>query len=739
MRAEVSGLGRLSNWCYQHRRLLVVLWVGAVVVVIGAAMSAGTAFKNDFSGGNSAALRTQHLLATKFPAQSGDTADVVIVTDGKLTDAANAAQIDRMVAALRPLAHVTGVQSPLGANAARQVSQQGNIGFAVVQFDNTSDHLPSAAVKRVIHVAQGFRHPGFEISLGGNPIGNVVTATPGSSTSIGVVAAIIIMLIAFGSVVAAGLPIITALVGVGIGFGVVALLSHVLTVPTFGPELMAMIGLGVGIDYALFVVTRYRQGLTEGRQPREATVVALSTAGRAVLFAGGTVVISLLGLFVVGLPFMDGLAVGAIAAVLMVLTAALTLLPGMLGFAGRAIDRLHVPGLLRRSQTRERGFWWRWSRMVQRHPWLCGSAALLVLVLLAIPLFSLRLGFSDASNDPTKLTTRQAYDALARGFGPGFNGPLVIAVSVPPGSASDRAVAGALDNRLRSEPGVAAVAPPQFNAAGDTAVIIAYPTTGPQAAQTASLVRHLRSDVIPSVVSGSRATVLVGGETAAGVDASSYLSQRLRWVIGLVILVSILLLMAVFRSIAIPIKAALMNLLSIGAAYGVIVAVYQWGWLSSVFGVSRTGPIDPWIPLMMFTIVFGLSMDYEVFLLSRIREEWRRTGVNSLAVADGLASTARVITAAAAIMICVFLSFVINDPLRVLDVFGLGLAVAVFVDATLVRMVLVPSVMQIMGRANWWMPTWLDRIVPKLGVEVEVPPPAPVPASAGAGVGARPG
>jgi RND superfamily putative drug exporter len=662
---------------------------------------------------------------------------VVVVTSGKLTDPANATQVDRLVAALRPLPHVTGVQNPLGPGAAHQLSDEGNIGFAVVQFDNTSDHLPSASVKRVIHVAQGFRRPGFAVSLGGNPIGNVVTAAPGSSTAIGVVAAMIIMLIAFGSVVAMGLPIITALSGVGIGFGIVALLSHVLTVPTFGPELMAMIGLGVGIDYALFVVTRYRQGLGEGRRPQEATVVSLSTAGRAVLFAGGTVVISLVGLFVVGLPFMDGLAVGSIAAVLMVLTAALTLLPGMLGFAGRAIDRLHVPGLLKGAKSHQRGFWWHWSRMVQRRPWLCGSAALLVLVLLAIPLFSLRLGFSDASNDPTKLTTRQAYDTLARGFGPGFNGPLVIAVSVPAGSASDRAVVGALDDRLRAVPGIAAVAPVQFNTAGDTAVIIAYPTTGPEAAQTASLVRHLRSTVIPTAIAGSKATVLVGGETAAGIDASHYLSQRLRCVIGLVILLSFLLLMAVFRSIAIPIKAAAMNLLSMGAAYGVIVAVYQWGWLSSLFGVSRTGPIDPWIPLMMFTIVFGLSMDYEVFLLSRIREEWRRSGVNSLAVADGLASTARVITAAAAIMICVFLSFVINDPLRVLDVFGLGLAVAVFVDATLVRMVLVPSAMQILGRRNWWMPAWLDRIVPTLGVEVEVLATASAPVESG--VSARSG
>jgi RND superfamily putative drug exporter len=432
---------------------------------------------------------------------------------------------------------------------------------------------------------------------------------------------------------------------------------------------------------------------------------------------------------------MVGLAVGSIFAVLLVLASALTLLPAMLGFVGQNIDRLHVPGLLKRSHTHQRGFWWHWSRTVQRHPLSCGLAALIVLLVLAIPFLSMRLGFSDASNDPPTLTTRQAYDGLAAGFGPGFNGPLVIAASIPGSSQAGRNAVDSLDAQLRTTPGIAAVAPVRINPAGDTAVIIAYPTTGPEAAQTASLVRHLRGTVIPRAIAGSSVSVLVGGETAAGIDASSYLSQRLPWVIGLVIVLSLLLLMAVFRSIAIPIKAAIMNLMSMGAAYGVIVAVYQWGWLSSVFGVSRTGPIDPWIPLMMFTIVFGLSMDYEVFLLSRIREEWRRSKVNTLAVADGLASTARVITAAAAIMVCVFLSFVINDPLRVLDVFGLGLAVAVLVDATLVRMVLVPSVMQLLGRANWWMPAWLDRIVPRLGVEVDVPPPATSPVETPVSVG----
>jgi RND superfamily putative drug exporter len=731
-----QGLARLAGWCYDHRRGVLVTWILVVVAIIGLSGAVGSAFKDNFNSGSSPSQRAQDLLAARFPAQAGDTANVVVHTTGQVNDAGNAATITRLVNALTPLPHVSSVRSPLSSGAQHQVSADGHTAFAIIQFDKTTPDLKSSETKALIRVARSFAHPGFEVALGGDPISAAVSATPGSSEAIGILAAIIIMLVAFGSVVAMGLPILIALVGVGIGYGLVDFASHGFTVPTFGPQLMAMIGLGVGIDYALFIVTRYRQGLHEGRDPRQATVVALSTSGRAVLFAGSTVIISLLGLFVVGLAFMNGLAVGTIAAVLMVLAAALTLLPAMLGFVGYNIDRLHLPGLLVRSPTAGGGFWYRWSRTVQRRPWVCGTAALAILLVLALPFLSMRLAFSDAGNDPTKLTTRQAYDLLARGFGPGFNGPLVLVADLHRGSAGDTSARQAavltLDNRLAQQPGLASVTPAVFNAAGDTAVIVAYPTTSPQAAQTASLVRHLRRAVVPSTAGRAGVTVLVGGVTAGGVDASHYLSDRLPLVIGLVILLSVLLLMMVFRSVAIPLKAAVMNLLSIGAAYGVVVAVFQWGWLGSVFGVSRRGPIDPWIPLMMFTIVFGLSMDYEVFLLSRIREEWRRRGVNTIAVADGLASTARVITAAAAIMVCVFGSFVINDPLRVLDVFGLGLAVAIFVDATVVRLVLVPSIMQLLGRANWWMPAWLDRLLPRLAVEADVPPVAArVPVQAG--------
>ena len=561
------------------------------------------------------------------------------------------------------------------------------------------------------------------MAVGGAPADNVVSAAPGSSEGIGITAAIVIMLLAFGSVVAMGLPLLIALTGVGLGFGIVDAASHVLTIPDFGPDLMAMIGLGVGIDYALLIVTRYRQELTGGREPREAAGVALSTAGRSVLFAGGTVVIALLGLLVVNLPFMDGLAVGAILAVLLVLAGALTLLPALFGFAGHAIDRLRIPAFSRRAARGgsgggpDRGFWYRWSLTVQRHPWACGIAAVVVLVVLAIPLLSMRQAFSDDGNEPPSLTTRQAYDLLSAGFGPGFNGPLIIAAELR--GPGETATVNALDARIRAVPGVASVAPAVFDPAGDAAVIVVYPTTSPEAAQTANLVAVLRDQVVPAVTAGTGVTALVGGETAGGVDASAYLAGRLPWVVGVVITLGFILLMIAFRSILVPLKAAVMNVLSIGAAYGVIVAVYQWGWLSAVFGVSRPGPIDPWIPLMIFAIVFGLSMDYEVFLVSRIQEHWLASKDNSHAVAAGLASTARVITAAAAIMVCVFASFVINDPLRILNVFGLGLAVAVFVDATLVRMVLVPSVMQLLGDANWWLPGFLRRSLP--GVSVDPP------------------
>ncbi|MHB8430564.1 MAG: MMPL family transporter [Acidimicrobiales bacterium] len=724
--AADTSLGRLAGWCYDHRGRVLLLWIAALIGITILAQSIGSQFSDSFAGGNSESQQVQSLLTARFPQRAGATADVVIHTPGPLDTAANRARTAAMVAKLGTLSHVSVVKSPF-APGAHQLSANGRIGFAVIQFNQDVAAVSDTTVQVVVNTAESFSRPDFQIALGGGPIAKVVGAKPGPTEGVGILAAMLIMLVAFGSVVAMGLPILAALFGIAIGFALEDLLSHVLTIPLFAPEMLAMIGLGVGIDYALFIVTRYRQGIYEGREPRHATIRSLATSGRAVLFAGTTVVISLVGLFVLQLPFLQGLAVGTIAAVVLVMAGALTLLPAMLGFAGRAIDRMHLPRLLQTGATPSpKSFWYRWSRMIQRRAWLSGALALLVLVTLALPLFSMRLAFTDASNGPTSLTTRQAYDLLAEGFGPGFNGPLVIASAID--SSSGLSAMDRVDAALRVTPGVAFATPVQTDASGSAAVIVAYPTSAPEAARTAQLVTHLRKDVIPRATSGTGQRVLVGGETAAGVDASNYLSHRLFWVIGAVIVLAFLLLMAVFRSVVIPLKAAIMNLLSVGAAYGVIVAVFQWGWGGSIIGIGHTGPIDPWIPLMMFTILFGLSMDYEVFLLSRMREEWRRTGDNSTAVADGLAKTARVITAAAAIMICVFGSFVIGDPLRVLKVFGLGLAVSIAIDASLVRMVLVPSVMELLGKANWFMPAWLERIVPTLGTEVDADGPHSEPA-----------
>lgn len=717
--AEESALARVAGWCHDHRWSVLILWL----VVLGAtnvfAQGVGSNFTNNLTGGTQPA---QRILDRAFPGLSGSPAEVVLTTPGPVTDASARSRTASMVAALTPLAHVSEVTSPFSNRGARQISPGGHIAYLQVLFDRQSGDLPQASIEKVITTAKSFAAPGYHVALGGQAISLVAGAKPGPSEGIGILAAIIIMLVAFGSVVAMGLPIITALFGIAIAFAVLDLLSRAITTPVFAPEMMAMIGLGVGIDYALFVVTRYRQGLAEGRAPREAASVSMATSGRSVVFAGTTVILSLVGLFILRLPFMQGLAVGAIAAVVLVMASAVTLLPAMLGFSGRAVDKLHVPGLLRSGvEPSARGFWYRWSRTVQRRPALAGAAALACLAVLIVPFFSMRLAFTDAGNDPLSTTTRQAFDALATGFGPGFNGPLVVAASLPEGR---QATVDSLQSRVAALPGVAFASPAQFSHSGRDAVIIAYPKTSPQAAATVNVVNSLRNQVIPDVTAGSGVKAYVGGETAGSVDASSYLSSRLVWVIGAVLVLSLLLLMAVFRSVAIPVKAAVVNLLSVGAAYGVIVAVFQWGWLGGLIGIGSTGPIDPWIPLMMFTILFGLSMDYEVFLLSRIREEWRRTGDNSSAVADGLAKSARVITAAAAIMICVFGSFVIGDPLHVLKVFGLGLAAAILIDATLVRMVLVPAVMELLGRANWWMPGWLDRLVPHLGVEVDVTPTA---------------
>ena len=713
---RVTILGRLARWCYQRRRTVVLLWIAGLLIVTGAGRTIGAQFKNDLGGSDSESARAQTLLRDQFPAQAGDSAQVVFRADN-VSDANTRTAITNALAALQGLPHVSGVRSPYAPDATTQLSADGHVAYGIVQFDTTADKLPNAAIQTVVDRGRAATPKGLTVEFGGAPIAKIQAPSLGASEAIGILAAVIILLLAFGSVIAMGLPILTAIFGIVIAFGALDVVSHALVVPTFGPELAALIGLGVGIDYALLIITRYRQHLHDTSDPERAIIAALATSGRSVVFAGSTVVISLLGLTLIGLPYIYGLAAGAIGAVVLVMTAALTLLPALVGFAGPRIDRLSIPHLRRSTVSDDtRTIAWRWSRVVQRHPAVAAVASLAILVALAIPLFAMRLAYSDAGNAQTSYTTRRAYDLLADGFGPGANGPLVIAARLPAGSAPS--ALDSLTTRLAATGNVAHVSRPRLNPAGDTAVVTVIPATSPQDAATQHLVHEIRDQVVPSMASAAGITVLVGGETAAGVDSSSQLSGRLPFVIGAVVLLSFILLIAVFRSIVVPLKAAVMNLLSVGAAYGVIVAVFQWGWLGSIIGIGKTAPIDPWVPVMLFTILFGLSMDYEVFLLSRVREEWLRTGDNATAVANGLAKTARVITAAAAIMVCVFGSFVLGD-VRVLKLFGLGMAAAVLVDATLVRMVLVPATMELLGDRNWWLPRWLQRVLPTIHVDAD--------------------
>ena len=720
-----SRIARLGAWCFTHRRATFAAWLFALVALMGAGHSIGNAFTDNLNGGSTQAEQAHALLRSEFPAYAGDTAQVVFHAPGGVIATATKQAVQATVDRLRSLPEVSSVRGPFDPNTPHQLNPDGTIAYATVQYTLPAGDLDKASINKLVDATHAASRPGLTVTAGGPPVQRIEKPGFGAAEGAGILAAALILLLAFGSVIAMGLPILTALFGLATAFGALDLISHGLTVPTFGPELAALLGIGVGIDYALFIVTRYRSHLHDGHEPHAAIGETLATSGRAVLFAGGTVVISLLGLLLVGLPYITGAAIGASTAVLLVMAAAVTLLPATLGAIGSRIDRLRLP-LPTRDRGPALGAWWRWSRRVQRRPALIGAAAVTALVILALPLISLRVGYGDAGNNPDSFASRQAYDLLARGFGPGSNGPLVIATTVP--DASGPATLGSLRRELAATPGVAGVSAVQPNPTGSAAVLTVTPASAPQAQRTVDLVHHIRDQVIPRALAGSGVRALVGGETAASIDSAAHLSHRLLPVILFVIALSLLLLAAVFRSVAIPLKAAVMNLLSTGAAYGVIVAVFQWGWATNIFNAGQKGPIDPWIPVMLFTILFGLSMDYELFLMSRIREEWLRTRDAADAVASGLASTARVITAAAAIMVCVFGAFALSD-LRPLKIFGLGMATAVLVDATLVRVLLVPAVMHLLGERAWWLPGWLDRALPQLAVE---PGARPAPAPSGA-------
>ena len=523
--------------------------------------------------------------------------------------------------------------------------------------------------------------------------------------------------LAFGALFAAFLPLITALIAIGIGYSITGLLSHVFSVASFSTILGILIGLGVGVDYALLIVTRHRTGLKGGRTIEDAAVNAVNTAGRAVFFAGITVCIALLGQFALGISFLYGIAVCAAITVALTMLASLTLLPALLGFLGmKVLSRRQRAQMRKTGPVAEEvtGFWRRWARTIERRPVLPAAVALATVVVIALPFFSLHLGLDDAGSDPSNTTTRQAYDLLAKGFGPGFNGPFQLVAELP--SPADEAAFVALTDTLSHQPGVVAVTPPRVSPSGTVAIANLYPSTSPQALQTSSLLDRLRDNVIPKAEAGTGLTVLVGGATAIQTDFAHVLSSKLPLFVGVVVVLAFLLLMAVFRSLLIPLVASIMNLLSIGASLGIMNAIFEWGWGHSLFGISGTAPVEVFVPVLLFSILFGLSMDYEVFLVSRMHEEWLLNDDNRVAVTLGQAETGRVITAAAAIMILVFASFVLGGII-IIKQFGIGLAGAIFIDAFIVRTVLVPSLMHLFGKANWWLPGWLDRVIPHLSVE----------------------
>jgi len=702
-------LARLADISYRRRGLMVLAWIVATVVLIGLGRGFAGEYEADYNTPGSDSKAASALTETSFSGYSGQ--EVYVVWEDP-SGAMSPAAKQKVNAFFGEAERVENIER----REAIRVSEDGTIATTTLPLTVPGWEVPKEDGETLVEAAEDNSGDGLRIELGGDPI--VRAQEGGNEEGIAFLAAAIVLVIAFGSLVAAGLPLIIALIGIGIsGAGLIALLANVIDVPDWTLAVAGLIGIGVGIDYALLVLTRFRTAMKAGKDRHDAVVEAVTTAGRSVLIAGSTVVIAILGLFITGLPYMYGVAISASLAVLVVMLAAITLLPALLSYLGPKVDRLRIP-ILGRNLDRAEGDGEspaaRWSHAVQRRPWAAAIIAVAILLALAAPALGMRLGFPDAGNDPKDTMTRQAYDLISEGFGPGANGPLVIAAELP--DAGAKATVNALAKDLRGEDGVAYVPPPRFNSDGTAAIITLIPTTSPQDEATSELVQHLRGTVIPEAVGNSGVNALVGGVNAALEDQSEYITGRMPWFIAGVVGLSFLLLLVAFHSPLISLKAGIMNLLSVCAAYGVMTLVAQGGAVGELIGIDHEVPIAPFMPVMMFAILFGLSMDYEVFLVSRIREEYLKDGDTRRAVADGLAKTARVITAAAAIMVVVFLAFVAS-PEVFLKLFGIGLAAAIFLDATLVRMVLVPAVMQLLDNRNWWIPGWLERILPRIDVE----------------------
>ena len=712
--ARVPLLERWARFSHRRRGRVIGAWALILVAMFFAQIMFGGQFISEFKNPGAESQRAQDLLKARFPARAGQDADLVFEASSGIANPETKATIDGLLRNVAAIPGVVGIESPYDSPA--NISKDGTIARAVVHWSTLGFDVKPSSFKALTQIVDNVSGADLRVKVGGEvALANQHQAF--GSEGLGFLAAIFILLIAFGSVVAMGLPLSAAIFGLVTGFAVIALGANIWKLPSFSPQFAAMIGLGVGIDYSLLVVTRFREGLHTGKSVEDSVVLAVTTAGRSVIFAGIVVSVSFLGLFVVGLPFVAALGAAGAVVVLTSVLVAMTLMPALLSLAGKRIDRWRVPFLHSTEGIDTNSGWYRLSKQIQRRPlaYFLGSAALLLF--LGIPILKMELGFTDAGNLPESSRARQAYDLLVKGFGPGFNGPLFVVADVS--AESDPTVRkGIIDSavqKIRATPNVVAVGPAVLNPAGDTALITLIPGTSPQSKETTGLVHRLRNESLPGAVSGTHAALLVTGATAGHVDAQDKITSRLPLLFTGVIGLSFILLMIVFRSVLVALKAAIMNLLSIGAAYGVIIAVFQWGWGADIIGVQK-GPVETFLPMMMFAILFGLSMDYEVFLISRIREEYLQTGDNATAVSNGLAATARVITAAAAIMVAVFSSFALGND-RIIKEFGIGLATAIFVDATIVRLILVPATMELLGDRNWWMPRWLDRLLPNVNVE----------------------
>ncbi|MER6131031.1 MMPL family transporter [Streptomyces sp. NPDC001815] len=696
----------MARWCYRHRLVVLLLWVGAFLGLGFAGSAAGTNYADTFSLPNTDSTRAYDLMAKAFPERSGDTDTVVWkVDEGTARDASVRSRIEPALEKIGRMEGVGEVSSPYTAQGAAQFSENGRIAYAQITFTEQANGVPKALVEDVVETAQDAGRDGLQVELGGQAITRTQEPPTGIAEMVGIVAAAVVLFLAFGSLFAMLLPLVVAIAALGTGLMATSLLSHVTDVPEVAPLLGSLIGLGVGIDYALFIVTRHRRGILRGMKPEEAAITALNTSGRAVLFAGGTVCIALAGMLVMNMRFLDGVVVATSLTVVLSVLAAVTLLPALLGLLGmRVLSRRQRHRLAAAGPESQEasGLAARWSMYVQRRPRSIAAGALVVMLILALPVLSIRLGATDQGNHQDSTTTRQAYDLLAEGFGPGFNGPLQVVVD---GGDTDGLVAA-----IRGTEGVAqvAAAPP---AEGIT-VIQVVPTTSPQSQKTDQLIDRLRDDVIPA--SGTEAHV--GGVTAVFKDFAAVTGDRLPYFVAAIISLGFLLLMVAFRSLVVPLTAALMNLIAAAASFGVLVAIFQWGWGTELLGIGKEGPITAFLPVIMLSLLFGLSMDYQVFLVSRMHEEWVHTKDNARAVRVGLAETSRVINCAALIMICVFSAFVLSGDMEG-AMAGIGLAAAVALDAFILRTALVPAAMHLLGNSNWWLPAGLEKRLPHLAVE----------------------